>query len=124
MGKAAKAEQGLSPRSEGDEADQPRRDQTKRLPTSVLLSLLEWLWVSDLLAVARVDRSFRDLAKDETLWKAASRGLWKLALLEGQMLGVEALGSPTLASKSRGACCRGGDSADAPCHRVSVAGGS
>lgn len=103
--KSAKAEQGLSPSSsgEGDEAEQQRRDQTKRLPPFVLLSLLEWLSVSDLLAAARVDRSFRDIAKDEALWKAASRCLWKLALLEGQTLGVEALGSPTLAGESRDA---------------------
>lgn len=86
--------------SDSDDAERQGQDHTKSLPTSVLLSLLEWLSVSELLAVARVDRSFRDSAKEDSLWKVAARHLWKVALLDGQVLGAEVLGTPPPAGES------------------------
>lgn len=59
------------------------------VPTPVLLIASEWLAVADLLTLGTVDRSFRGLTKDETLWKAAAHHLWKSALLEGNTLCVD-----------------------------------
>ena len=70
--------------SEAEEGQPQRVDLTKNLPVTVQLSLLEWLAISDLLAVGTVDCSFRDLAREELTWKAAARHLWKSALLDGQ----------------------------------------
>lgn len=61
------------------------------VPTPVLLIASKWLAIADLLTLGTVDRSFRGLAKEEALWKAAAHYLWKSALLEGKTLGVDVL---------------------------------
>ncbi|CAN0433762.1 unnamed protein product, partial [Hapterophycus canaliculatus] len=59
------------------------------IPPPILLLSTTWLHVPDLLTLGKVDRSFRELTKEDVLWKAAARHLWRSALVDGQYSIVE-----------------------------------
>lgn len=54
------------------------------LPTPVLTMTSEWLVVKDVLALRAVNRIFRELSKDERLWKKLACSLWTSALVDGE----------------------------------------
>lgn len=72
------------------------------IPPPLLLLSTTWLHVGDLLALGKVDRSFRDLTKEDVLWKAAARLLWRSALLDGQDLLVEGASNIGLHTRAPG----------------------
>ncbi|CAN0511389.1 unnamed protein product, partial [Ectocarpus sp. 12 AP-2014] len=69
---------------ESNTSTRSRRCLFDNVAPPVLLSAATWLPIRDLLALGTVDRSFRDLTKDDMLWKSAAVFLFRSARVDGQ----------------------------------------
>lgn len=54
----------------------------KALPVPLFLLASEWLFTQDVLELGRVDRSFREISKESSLWQGIACHLWKAALVD------------------------------------------
>ena len=77
------------------------------LPTPLRAMASEWLIVKDLLALRTVNRSFRELSKDEYLWKKLACFLWASALVDAESSSLADESSAHLHDDAPGKWCQG-----------------
>lgn len=75
------------------------------LPTPLLTMASEWLVVKDLLTLRAVNRSFRELSKDEHLWKKLACFLWTSALVDAESSSLANESSAHLHNDAPGKWC-------------------